>query len=561
MRCLDLTPPGRFPTVVFDPGELWGRLDAPARLNLNTAWWRALCSPDVLRRALPGGWLARLRRTADGLDIAASAGRAAAALEAFRRADTLADPEAHAAAADALAAHLDTLNRAQEEVHLSLDAGPRVRGLNYADSRAVVAFARRASFLSATIRAALTSAAADVDLLLLRATSPEDLLTGLIAVSFFRERTPAVHACLYDHGYENFTLQLHVDRLRETGALAEAVDTIIVSKDERDAVVAALAAALARGERPRGFFRASDLPPAPPGPVRPAMAPPTDVFAPEPVLWTRISGRRCYWSRCAFCVHNEKYELRRPPTRADVAPALDRVEAALAAGYRTFIFSDEALSPALLGELARGILARGLRFRWACRSKLEKAHTGELLDLLVRAGCREILFGLETVSERVQRLMDKHVDGLDASRVRGILADMDAAGLAVHLNLLANFPGDTPEEVEATVAFAADALEGLRGATFILNRFALFPGSPAARNPARYGLVVAPPAGDMPFELDHDVCDALRADRDAIDARLPALAAHLEERLGWASTSPAARALYFGSGHGILMKSFEEACA
>ena len=123
--------------------------------------------------------------------------------------------------------------------------------------------------------------------------------------------------------------------------------------------------------------------------------------------------------------------------------ALDRIAAFLQAGYRNVVFSDEAIAPSTLKVLCEEITRRKLDFEWTCRCRLELSHTRELFQAMRAAGCYEVLFGLESISPRVQKLMDKHLDGMDENRVRRILADMQAAGLAVHVTLIAGFPGDT----------------------------------------------------------------------------------------------------------------------
>ena len=103
-----------------------------------------------------------------------------------------------------------------------------------------------------------------------------------------------------------------------------------------------------------------------------------------------------------FCVQNDKHNDPRPPSPDEVPAALDRIEAQIAAGYRTFIFSDEALAPALLRRFCQGVLDRGLRFRWSSRCRMEPNVDRELLSLMRKAGCFEVLYGLESSSPHMQ---------------------------------------------------------------------------------------------------------------------------------------------------------------
>ena len=444
MKVVAMTVPGRFPTVVVDPGNWWSPVAANqthtlSRFSANAAWWRLVCDPDVGGLLYKGlNWKQRLRRrlewTAAGINLTESGRRAAESLEALCQWDAYTDADSYISAVNPLAEHLDALNRAQDELEFGFEFGVRVRGLNYADSAALVGYAKTDTLLSALVTAALAECPDAIQFLVLSVTSPEDLLCASIVVGALREAEPAMHACLADHGYENFSLQAHIPELHKSGQLTTVFDTLIVSKDDRDALVPQLIEEVDVGKDPHGFVTAGTrtlLPTAvPPSPIAP---PPEPTFTPEPVFWTRVSKRRCYWSRCAFCVQNTKYESPESPSLAELPAKLDRLEALATAGYRNFIFSDEALSPTLLERLSRSIVQRGLTLRWACRSKLELAHTRYRFDLMKQAGCYEVLFGLESISPRIQKRMDKYTEGLDKERIRQILWDLNAAGITTVL--------------------------------------------------------------------------------------------------------------------------------
>ena len=93
--------------------------------------------------------------------------------------------------------------------------------------------------------------------------------------------------------------------------------------------------------------------------------------------------------------------------RSEILASLDHVTAYSDAGYKQFMFSDEAISPSSLNLIADEIAKRGLQIKWACRSKMERAHTPDMFRRLRQSGCFEILFGLETISPRILILMDK----------------------------------------------------------------------------------------------------------------------------------------------------------
>jgi hypothetical protein len=471
-----------------------------------------------------------------------------------------------------LATHLQALNTQLPDLELTIERGPRVRGLDYASSRALCSYATHDSHLARSLDELLDVLRFEHEVLLLATTSPEDLLCALVLAVAARRRHRSLHVTLVDHSYENFSLAPHADRLRATGALESIFDAIVQSKDERDAVVLELLDALWRGERPRGWLRSGSGAPRPAA-ATPALAPrlrfaPPPVadvaaFAPEPILWTRASPRRCYWSRCAFCVQNVSFDDPRSPSLTEVPTAALRLEALHAAGYRHVYLSDEALSPPFLRALAASLQGLAAGLRWACRCKLETGYDAALGRALRAAGCYELLFGIESVSPRLLRRTDKWLEGVDAAHTRAILHGLDAAGLGTHVNLIAGFPGATLAETVADVDWAIATMRPMQSATYTLNAFVLYPGSPMCDEPSRFGIVPVPDAGDMPASHVCRLDRASVADGLEIAQHLPALAARLEASLGWDEIGalPGGRdalALIHGAGHGCAFKARED---
>ncbi len=556
---LSLTPPGRLPTVAHDPGLWWSSLAAEGRFQMvrfsaNFEWWRVLCSEHV-SNFIPMSRLRCIRRYRQLQGLRNSGAKAGAALQSLRGNDAYASPETYISTISNVVTHLEHVSQVQEELQLCLDVGPHVAGLNYDSSEALVEYAHRDTFLANLVAAAVAGCPRQIALLLVNVTCPEDLLSALISVRILRLHNPGMHACLADHGYENFSLAPYLDALRRARTLDRIFDSIIESKDERDALVPALARAVAVDAAPCGFLRAHDLVSfTARNEQHSPVAPPVPVFAPEPIFWTRFSSRRCYWSRCTFCVQNAKYTALPATPLSEVPSLVDRLSAVAAAGYRRVILSDEALSPALLGAFSRLAIARGLRLQWACRCKLERNFSPELLAIMREAGCCDVLFGLESISPRMLRRMDKHVEGLNAQAIARIFRDADAAGISVHVNLIAGFPGDTPEEAVASVDFLVSALKPLADATFHLNQFTLFHGTPVAQNPAAFGIERHEVDGDMPWSYPYNFSPGYRVTGQAVLRLIPELRARLRAGLGWDRYGTTTRAvaavrLYFLSGH------------
>ncbi|MCD1257715.1 radical SAM protein [Paenibacillus athensensis] len=554
MHIVHLSAPGRFPTVIHDPGMWRHLLDTTPhkveRCNINPRWWEVILDPTT------NTWLGVCDE-----QLSASAREAATALADLCDSRVYKEFIDYRQAVHAVVRHLELLQQAQPELIFNLIAGAIVYDVNYHDSRSLVEYAYRQTVLSRSIELALDIVPAKFDALLVSVASSEELLNALICVRLLKERVPGLYACLIDHGYENYSLHAHMASLQRSGQLERLFDSVIASRDDRDVLVPLLVEELAQGRRASGYLTRADLADADYklSPKRYAAPERTRLFSPEPVLWTRISERRCYWSKCTFCTQNAKYESSLVPLRSEVEPAVQRLAAYVEAGYETFIFADEALSPAMLRTLCEVLIERKLRIRWACRSKLELAHTRELFELLREAGCYEVLFGLESIVPRIQKLMDKYTPGLDEAAVRRILGYARDAGVGLHMNLIGGFPGEQLEELETSVEFLISAVREIDNVTFLLNRFTVFPDTPVQRQPAAFGLRLHPPEGDMPsyypYSFAEEIAEASLRTHRAIED----YTAVLLNELGWlrfgagGGMDPTVY-LYFATGHGAILK-------
>jgi hypothetical protein len=115
----------------------------------------------------------------------------------------------------------------------------------------------------------------------------------------------------------------------------------------------------------------------------------------------------------------------------------------------------------------------------------------------------------------------------------------------------------------ATVDFTTRVLATLRNATFLLNRFDLYPDTPVARDPARFGITTLPAPGDIPFRLGYRVSDGLAEDARVVDAYVEHGRERLAGALGWDALrrrpgGGTAFALYSLTGHGVLYKAGDD---
>ena len=95
----------------------------------------------------------------------------------------------------------------------------------------------------------------------------------------------------------------------------------------------------------------------------------------------------------------------------------------------------------------------------------------KLLEALATAGCNQITYGVESGSERVRRdIMRRPVSN---QRIEQVFAWTREAGIAVTANYMLGLPGETPDDLDQTLALA-ERLEVLDFGYFV---FYPYPGT------------------------------------------------------------------------------------
>ena len=132
--------------------------------------------------------------------------------------------------------------------------------------------------------------------------------------------------------------------------------------------------------------------------------------------------------------------------------------------------------------------------------RFEKAITQDLLEGMARGGCRMILFGLETASDRMIELMDKGTKRATMSR---ILKESTRAGIWNHTFFFFGFPTETLDDAQDTVNFVfehGDVIHSGSPGEFVLERY-----SPVHQQPAKYGVrrIIQKPEQDLAIYFEY----------------------------------------------------------
>lgn len=206
--------------------------------------------------------------------------------------------------------------------------------------------------------------------------------------------------------------------------------------------------------------------------------------------WNKLTlAHGCYWGKCAFCDGSLDYIKRYEP---NTAPRLvDRMEKLMTqTGETGFHFVDEAAPPALLREVAKEIIQRGLTVTWWGNIRFEKSFTAELCELLRQSGCIAVSGGLEVASPRLLKLINK---GVTVAQVAQVANNFTETGIMVHAYLMYGFPTQTAQETIDSLEVVRQLFESGLIQSGFWHRFAMTAHSPVGIHPAEYSCCVTEP--------------------------------------------------------------------
>ncbi len=218
--------------------------------------------------------------------------------------------------------------------------------------------------------------------------------------------------------------------------------------------------------------------------------------------------------KCDFCsitAFHKASQTHRPAK--EVAAEMDAV-----GGGRFFIVDDNFVSQP---EQARRLCAEltSLGVSWVGQASIHIAQDADLLRRMTASGCRGVLIGMESLSEKNLRQMGKQWNIANGTYAESIQRFRDA-GLAVYGTFVFGYDDDTEDTIKRSVDFAIE--QKLFLAAF--NHLIPFPGTPLHRRlenedrlikptwwmdkECRVGDVVFRPARMSPAKLQQACLDA-----------------------------------------------------
>ena len=206
--------------------------------------------------------------------------------------------------------------------------------------------------------------------------------------------------------------------------------------------------------RPREFINNLDILPFPARDLMPQhlyAAPPTKKVS-EFHGTSIVSSRGCPFN-CTYCIPNviwkRRYRARSPKN------LVDEIETCVKKyNLREFNFHDELFTTLKERtiEICREIKKRKLNIAWVCMSRTDFVPE-DVLREMKSAGCKKIMFGIESGSKDILRAMRKNVNLEQAKEAVKLVKKV---GIDVAVNFMFGYIGETEETIRQSIRLAKE---------------------------------------------------------------------------------------------------------
>jgi radical SAM superfamily enzyme YgiQ (UPF0313 family) len=194
-------------------------------------------------------------------------------------------------------------------------------------------------------------------------------------------------------------------------------------------------------------------------------------------------SKGCQWRRCSFCRTNLSLwkNFQQPSYPVMYRQLKEVVETT---GIRAFQFSDESFDPGMLAYISRRLIKEKLKIRWYSHTRVSRDLDRERCLLYRQAGCLSFALGIESLSDRVLRLMRK---GIYVGLIDRVLRTIGGV-VPITAYIMVGFPTETDEEVRSNYdKIYSYVYNGL--VSFVdFNIFIIYYGSDIWDNPGKYGV-------------------------------------------------------------------------
>jgi len=133
------------------------------------------------------------------------------------------------------------------------------------------------------------------------------------------------------------------------------------------------------------------------------------------------------------------------------------------------------------------IINSKMKIEWSGSALIRKEMTFNLLKKMKGAGCVNLVYGLESGSDKIIRWMGKSFTANEAEQV---LKDTSKVNITVSINLMVGFPGETKKDFKKTISFIKKNYKCISNVPGVATCFVLA-NSDLEKNHKKYGINIS----------------------------------------------------------------------
>lgn len=182
-----------------------------------------------------------------------------------------------------------------------------------------------------------------------------------------------------------------------------------------------------------------------------------------------LSSRGCVF-KCRFC--GSRVLSRGMWRPRSVENTIKEIRLLVSKGYRQFLFADDnfTLNPKRVIKLCQEIRKEKMDIEWFCEGRVDSCSY-DMLREAVKAGCRIVIFGIESAN---QRILDYYKKRITVEQSENAVKTARKAGVDVVVgSFIVGAPDETRQEICNTMKFAQKLAVDIPN----FNILGVFPGS------------------------------------------------------------------------------------
>ena len=154
----------------------------------------------------------------------------------------------------------------------------------------------------------------------------------------------------------------------------------------------------------------------------------------------------------------------------------------------------------MIQDLPERLIEAEAGVTWWADARIEpKAYDAEGAKRLYESGCRKLLFGFESATKRILKMMMK---GQSLKSVVEVARNCTEADISVTFYAMVGFPTETREEARATLKFIEEHADIIREVS--LQTFHIDEVAKTYKEPEQFGIRVLDAPGDLALYHDYE---------------------------------------------------------